>query len=312
MTQPSSPSAIDARKPGLRLVLLGSSVERSLSPSIHEAAISALGLSHSYTAINVPTAMALQDFVAEIRRGSLDGANVTMPYKRAVLELADVVAPRAAAVGAANVLYRDAARRVVADNTDAEALARALGELGVAERRSRAVIIGAGGASLAAIEACKQLGYAQIGVTSRSWHSMDALDASTSAERARRHGARPAPWPSVGAAPSLRRAWDELTEGAELVLQATSAGMSGQDSGDEVADVAAFGRVASDAIAYDLVYRPCVTPFVAGARAAGLRSESGLGMLVHQAALSLELWTGRTAPRSVMRRAALVELRGAC
>jgi shikimate dehydrogenase len=296
----------------LRLALLGQPVGHSLSPAIHAAALSALGLPHSYAAMEISTTTALRRVVDELRCGSLHGANVTMPYKRAVLELVDIVAPAAIAVGAANVVYRGAAGRVVADNTDATALASELAELGasVVGPRSRAVIVGSGGAALAAVEACASLGYAQIGVTSRSWGSLDALFTSASAERARLHGALTVPWPGAGATPMLRRPWDELTEGADLVLQATSAGMSGQDSGDEVAGIVPWRRLPAGALAYDLVYRPLVTPFVASARAAGLRAESGLGMLVHQAALSLELWLGRRAPVSVMRRAAQAELEG--
>lgn len=305
MMQPPAP--VVAARDALRLGLLGSPVGHSLSPAIHAAALSALGLPHSYAAVEISTAAALRRAVEELRRGSLYGANVTMPHKRAVLELVDVVAPGAAAVGAANILYRDAAGRVVAENTDARALAS---ELCAAAPRSRAVIVGSGGAALAAIEACKALGYAQIGVTSRSWRGPDALLAAASAERARLRGALTAPWPGAKAAPPLRRPWEELAEGADLVLQATSAGMSGQDPGDEVAAIVPWARLASGALAYDLVYRPLVTPFVASARAEGLRARGGLGMLLCQAALSLELWFGRRAPLSVMRRAALAELRG--
>lgn len=292
----------------LQLGLLGCPVGRSLSPAIHAAALAALGLAHRYTAIEVPTAAALTGRLGELRRGALHGANVTMPYKRAVLDQVDVVAPCAASVGAANVLYRDAAGRLVADNTDADALVRDLSELGLVARRTRALILGAGGAALAAIEACKRLGYAQIVVTSRSWSSSEAQRRSASAAQVRLRGAGTASWPS--AALTAGGAWSELVEGADLILQATSAGMSGQGSGEDVATLVPWSRAAPGAAAYDLVYRPLVTPFVARARAAGVRAEGGLGMLIHQAARSLERWVGEAAPPSVMRRAALAALQG--
>src|SRR5262245_55064320 len=129
-----------------RFALLGHPVRHSISPAIHAAAYFALRLPHSYTAIDVPNASALVRVVSDIRSGALGGANVTVPYKRKVLDFVDVRGPSAEEVGAANVLCRETMGRIVAHNTDVDALVAELDEALAGRPRLRAVIIGAGGA----------------------------------------------------------------------------------------------------------------------------------------------------------------------
>jgi shikimate dehydrogenase len=302
--------------PKLRLTIFGHPVRHSISPAIHAAAFEALGLPHSYTAIDVPSESSLRRLLAEVRRGAIHGANVTVPFKRAVLDMVDVVAPSAAEVGAANVLARDASGRVVAHNTDADALVAELGEHAPPRGRAGAVIVGSGGAGLAALVACRRLGYRVIGMTSRSWSGSEALLASDAATAARALGALTSPWPADGgdaeargkSSMVLRLQWRELAQGADVVIQATSAGMTGADDGDGVAAIVPWDLLSKTALAYDVVYVPRETPFLSRARAAGLFAKGGLGMLVRQAALSFRIWTGLAAPEDVMRRAAEIAL----
>src|ERR1700679_2995243 len=105
-----------------RFSLLGHPVRHSVSPAMCSAAFSALGLPHLYTAIDVPSVSGLARVVDDLRTGVLSGCNITIPYKRAVLDHVDVRAESAEEAGAANVLVLDGGR-VVAHNTDAEALA---------------------------------------------------------------------------------------------------------------------------------------------------------------------------------------------
>lgn len=295
----------------LRFSLLGHPVRHSVSPAMQTAAFRAIGLPHSYTAIDVPTSTGLRRMVGEIRRGAIAGANVTLPYKRTVLEMVDDVAPSAAEVGGANVLSRSPEGRVVAHNTDAEALATELTELGMAERAGCAVVLGAGGAGLAAVAACKRLGFKIIGVTTRSWLGTESVYESQAAEQVRALGALTSPWP-VGdnATPSgkasgvLRMQWGEFAAMADLIVQATSAGMAGADPGEDLIAVVPWKRLAARPLIYDMVYNPPVTPFLQEASNHGLRAEGGLGMLIRQAALSFTLWTGFPASLNVLRTAA--------
>jgi len=297
----------------LRFALFGHPVSHSISPSIHRAAFAALGLPHRYEALDLGSDADLAAALQAIRRGDLEGANVTAPHKRRALELADSVAPSAESVGAANVLRRDPGTALAQDrgeasisahNTDADAL---LGELVAAldKRVPRAaLVLGAGGAALAAVVALRRLGCSAIGVTTRSFVSPPALQALPSALHLRDLGAEPILFP--GAAPGSPdfHAWIER---ADVIVQATSAGTrSAVDSGSGEALSARipWAELPSSALAFDLVYNPRQTPFLRDAERRGLQTVGGLGMLVRQAALSLELWIGVTPPLEVLFAAA--------
>ena len=295
----------------LRYSLLGHPVRHSVSPAMCGAAFLSVGLPHVYTAIDVPTEAGLRRIVDDMRAGNLAGCNVTVPYKRAVLDVVDTCAESALEVGAANVLTVDPKKRVVAHNTDAEALAGELGELLAGKPKNRAVVVGSGGAALAAIVACQRVGFSVTCVTSRSWTSSEVMFESVSGQRARALGALPALWPREDATAStgklsqaMRLQWRDLAAKADCVIQATSAGMSGADPGEDVVAVIPWDQLGPDALVYDVVYNPRVTPFLREAEARGLRAVSGLGMLVRQAALAITLWTGRVPRMDQMRRAA--------
>lgn len=103
---------------------------------------------------------------------------------------------------------------------------------------------------------------------------------------------------------AMRMQWTELCMLAEVVIQATSAGMVGADPGDEIAAMVPFQLMPKRTVALDLVYRPEQTPFLARAHAHGLVAVGGLGMLVRQAEASFRLWTKEAPPAGVMREAA--------
>ncbi len=286
---------------GRAFALIGHPVGHSLSPAIHRAAYAELGLAdHSYEAVDCPNAQAVAAQLEAIRRGELDGANVTVPWKRLALELADEVHDSAGSTGAANVLSPtgpDGARRLVAHNTDVPALAEQL-RRGHPGARS-AMVIGAGGAALAAAVACRSIGVDRVVVVARRWRGTDesAWELAT-AFRAR--AAVPVAWPDDPSAfSSFRRAVVE----SDIVIQSTSDGMAGATDGTTVRDLVPFPELDRAAFVYDLVYSPEVTPFVAAARDAGLSAESGLGMLVGQAALAIELWVGRRPSIAALRAA---------
>lgn len=295
----------------LRLALLGHPVGHSISPAIQGAAIAALGLPHTYEAIDVPSPEALREVMEALRRGDLGGVNITVPHKRTALELADEVAPSAALVGAANVLCRAPAgpdrpgeARLVAHNTDAGALAAELADALGDRPRSSVVVIGSGGAALAAIAAARQLGFPEIAVTARAWTSTEQVEGSAAAARVHALGASIQIYPEASGE-SERAAWESRVGRADVLVQATSAGMTGAAPGDGVAALVPWSLVRADAVAYDVIYNPPLTPFLKAARARGLaEARDGLGMLVRQAALAFRLWTGMEPPEAVMRAAA--------
>ena len=301
-----------------RYALFGHPVGHSVSPAMFNAALGSFGERDIYTALDLANESDLRDAVDDLRSGAIDGANVTLPYKQTVLGLVDAVAPSAQEVGAANVLTVSDGR-VTAHNTDVDALAAEITSHWSGKPRSRAAVIGGGGAALAAIAACRRLGFKLVCATSRSWSNSEAMYEAPSAERARALGVLTTLWPGDGDEPTterskasqvLRLQWKDLVADADCVIQATSAGMLGGSRGEEVAAIVPWDRLPPHALVYDVVYNPAVTPLLAAARQHGLHAEGGLGMLVRQAELAIKMWTGHDAPGDLMRRAAEAALAG--
>ena len=262
-----------------RLYLLGHPIAHSLSPAIQNAALAAMGLDWRYELLECDAA-GLPAAAARLRDADCAGANVTIPHKETIGEYVDEVGASARAIGAINtVVRRDG--RLVGENTDAVGLGRSLAEAGVRLDGARALVLGAGGAARAAVYALAQRGARRVSVVNRTH------------ERAVRLVADLAPLfpdvalaaiPTAGESGSIDVVVDSLPPSVPV-------------------DFAALD-LTPDAFACDLAYRPALTPFLQAAAARGARTVGGLGMLVHQAAASLEYWTGQTPPIRVMFSAA--------
>lgn len=243
------------------VVLLGHGIGYSASPAMHNAAFAALEIDARYELRDVE-ADALAVEVDALRRDRRLGANVTKPHKLAICELVDGLGLEVERLGAANTIVRDG-DRLLAHNTDLAALAAEL-----PSQVHRAVVLGAGGASRAAVAALADAGCADITVIDRQhWAGMTAA-----------------------------------LEGADLLINATPIGTGSDDS------PVTASLLRPDLAVLDLVYRPSPTRLVREARAAGAVARGGAGMLLRQAAASFELWTGQPAPIDVMLDALRTEL----
>lgn len=268
----------------LRFAVIGDPVSHSKSPAMQGAAFAALGLPHTYEALRT-TDDELPGVVQALREGRFAGLNVTVPHKTAVLALADELDASAKFTGAANTLVRAPDGRVLAYNTDAPALASVVsvlledhGEIALARR---GLVLGSGGAARAAVAALHLLGMKDVVVRARRPGPVFELRAGFPAWQ---------PW-----------APDAASEAStSVVVQATSAGMTGAGPGEPVADVVAWEALPPSAIAVDVVYAPPSTPFLRAAERRGLHGGGGLGMLAVQGGLALELWLGVSAPLDVM------------
>jgi shikimate dehydrogenase len=184
-----------------------------------------------------------------------------------------------------NCIYRSQ-DRIVGHSTDGDGFVAAFETR--FERKPeglRFVVAGAGGAARSIVEALGRAGAAGIVVANRSPERAEAVAAL-------------APGATVG-----RLDDGEMVAGADVVVNATSLGMGGGPAPEEVpVPVAALGR---HHLVVDIVYQPRVTPLLAAARAVGAQASDGVAMLVGQAALAFELWTGVAAPLGVMTDAAL-------
>ncbi len=267
----------------MRLSLFGHPLSPSLSPAMHNAALAELGLDGwQYVPTPVPPA-GLAEAVARLRADDHAGANVTVPHKRAVVALLDGVTPVAHAIGAVNTIVKQDGR-LIGHNTDAAGLLADLYAHGVRLSRRPVLILGAGGAARAAVAALAG-GGARVRVVARRPEQAAALRPIAALEVFE--------WTALG----LLTASNEVA----LIINTTPLGMTPNTDASPWLEGTPFPP---DAFVYDLVYNPPDTLFVRQARAAGLRAATGLGMLVEQGALALELWTGRQAPRATMRQAA--------
>jgi shikimate dehydrogenase len=264
----------------LRFAVIGDPVSHSKSPAMHQAALRALGLPHTYEARRT-TAGELAGLIRALRDGTFAGLNVTIPHKTTVLALVDEIDASARRTGAANTLVRDPTGRVVAHNTDAHALQAELTALAPATTGARALVLGSGGAARAAAVALDALGVRDVVVRARTPRAVFELRPGFPGRQ---------PWAANPASEALTTA----------VVQATSAGMTGADPGETVAAVVDWSALPDSAVVLDVVYAPPRTPFLEAAGRRGLRRTGGLGMLARQGALALELWLGVSAPLDVM------------
>ena len=264
--------------------VLGFPVAHSLSPVIHNAAFAALEMDWTYVALPVEPGM-VPAAVAGLRALGLAGANVTMPHKEAVADVMDELTDDAARLRAVNTIELRGGV-LVGHNTDAPGFARFLErDAGFDPTGRTALLFGAGGAARACALALARAGLIRIVVALR--------------EPAR---ARPLA-EALDGYPTLVEvvAFDDAAEvEADIVVNGTPLGAHGE--------TIALPRVGPDALVVDLLYRPASTPLQQAARATGAKAFGGLGLLLHQAALSFELWTGRPAPLEVMSAAAVAAL----
>jgi len=267
--------------------VIGDPVAHSRSPAIHNAAFAHLGLRARYELWPTPAAD-LPARVASLRAEHMLGANVTLPHKVAVLELLDRLDPEVSAIGAANTIIREADGTLTGANTDAPAFLDSLRQDGGYEPSGQtAVILGASGAARASAVALVSAGIARLFVVNRTLEKAETLLGDVLAAA----NADPL---LLALTPDDAGLPDALAS-AGLLVNATSLGWHG----DEMPLPAEL--LPPSALVFDLVYRP--TPLLQAAAERGARTLDGSGMLVRQAALAFERWTGSRAPLDVMRAA---------
>jgi shikimate dehydrogenase len=286
----------------VKFALIGHPVAHSLSPVIHSAAYLALGQTHQYELIDAPHEADVARVVAALKSGELAGINVTIPWKREAFAAAERRSVLAESLGVANVLAREG-QQIVAHNTDALALEVEFKRL-VDTRR--AIVLGSGGAAPAVVAAARAAGITEVFVSARRFESGVPSASWPGATELLRLGAELLVWPANSDA--ARAEFERCCQSAGLVVQCTSAGMQGKDSGEPLAGLVPWAKLPADALAYDLVYAPLETPFLRVAREAGRPTAHGLNMLVGQAAAAIEIWLGQKPPAEPLLAAALAEL----
>jgi len=266
--------------------IIGFPVKHTFSPYIHNAAFKSLKIN----AVYVPFAIApkeLKDAVGGLIALGVGGVNVTIPHKENVLALLDKVSAQARGIGAANViLFKDG--KAIGYNTDGEGFLVSLKkDLKVGPRNKSIFIIGAGGAAKALVYVLAREGAKSIALVDILHEKAKELALKANKD-----------FPSceTTSIPYLSSRIDEEVINADILINASPVGMRKDDP-----CIVSPSALHKDLVVYDLIYNPLETKLLKEAKKRRLKTANGIGMLLYQGVLSFELFTGKTAPISVMR-----------
>lgn len=267
--------------------IIGHPVKHSLSPLLHNAAFESLGLNYVYLAFDVEE---LAGCLAGMRAmEAFRGLSVTIPHKMNVIAHLDEVDPIAAKVGSVNTIS-NVDGRLVGTTTDGRGMLRAFDEAGMSLQGKRVLFLGSGGGVRAVAFAVAELaGPASIRVLGIVPEEVHGLVQDLSG--------------SMSGSTSGGNSVDDLAEAmaeAEVVIHGTPVGMHGASEGESIVPPE---LLESRHIVFDMVYRPLKTKLLEDAEEAGCATVQGIEMLLWQAALQFEMWTGAPAPVEAMRAA---------
>jgi shikimate dehydrogenase len=272
----------------IQLGLIGYPLGHSLSPKIHAAALKACGLEGQYSLFPIAPEdkQGLKDLLARVRAGEIQGLNVTIPHKQNVIEFMDELTPTAKAIGAVNTIYMRE-DKLIGDNTDAPGflsdLKRVIGnrKLGIGKS---AIVLGAGGSARAVVYALVNNGW-NVTIAARRIEQAQQLSESFSNYKL------------------------QVTEYSSFIFHLSSFALLvnttplGMTPNTESSPLPENLSLPANAFVYDLVYNPRETKLIRDAKAQGCHASTGLGMLIEQAALAFEKWTGHNPPRDVLYQA---------
>jgi shikimate dehydrogenase len=264
--------------------VIGYPVRHSLSPVICQAAFDELGLDWIYAAFEVPAGEAAQA-LDHMRNRRMAGLSVTMPHKADVAAAADELSPAAAALGVVNCVSRDG-NRLIGHNTDGAGFCDALRADGVELANIGCAVLGSGGAARAVVAELARRGAAEVAVIARR------PDRAASAAKL------------AGSVGTVASPGD--VSRFRLVVNATPVGMAETEGAGSLPldpDLLHPGQHVAE-----LVYNPLHTPLLAECQRRSVPASTGVGMLVHQAAHAVRIWTGSEPPTDAMTAAATAAL----
>lgn len=276
----------------IHLGLIGYPLEHSLSPKLHIAALKACGLQGDYSLfpIHPDDKQGLKDILNRVRAGEMQGLNVTIPHKQNVISLLDELTDTSISIGAVNAIHmRD--NRLIGDNTDTAGflidLTRFMQEQAPAHQKN-ALVLGAGGSARGVVFALLNDGWDVTLAARRLAQAQQLSTFFTNYQLRIMDFTDLQPFDKLRATPST----------FNLLVNTTPIGMA---PNIDQSPLPSNLTLSSNTLIYDLVYNPSETKLVKDARAKGLFAVNGIGMLIEQAALSFEIWTGYNPSRAIMR-----------
>lgn len=262
--------------------IFGLPVEHSLSPAMHNAAFSALGMDCCYVAFHVSPDM-LGNAVNAMRALNFGGVNITVPHKEKVIPFLDAVSEEASFIGAVNTVKNESGR-LTGHNTDGRGLMRSLSESGIAVKGRKILMIGAGGAARAAgYYLCREA--ATLYLYNRGVEKGEALAMQLNGLKG-----------NVGLIDKDTFGNTDFISGVDVIVNTTPLGLKDDDPMPmDMALLKPYHTVC------DLIYKD--TRLLRRAAALGCKTLNGMGMLLWQGVLAFEIWTGVTPPADVMKKA---------
>jgi shikimate dehydrogenase len=257
-------------------LVVGQPIGHSLSPLMHNLSLQHYSIDAEYTAVELYPG-SITDFISWINDKNFLGCNITIPWKRELINVPDRLSPEVRAVGAMNTLSKlDDGHIIRGDNTDIVGFKEPLYEYDGILERGRAIIFGTGGASLSVQYALMEMDYEEFILVSRTPQNAKPLGKSIFTRVVDYHQ------------------WQSFAEEAELIVNTTPLGMGEKKNFSPVnsADL----DLLEGKICYDLIYNPLKTKFLTQAESAGAETISGLDMLIYQGSRSFEIWTGHSFP----------------
>jgi shikimate dehydrogenase len=269
------------------LGVMGYPIAHSLSPVMHNAALAEMGADWVY----VPFAIAppvLETALKGLASVGVQGCSVTIPHKQTIIPFLSKVSPVAEAIGAVNTIWQTE-QGWSGTNTDVEGFLAPLQFMQRDWSQAIALILGNGGAARAVVAGCAQLGFAEIHVVGRTPQKLEAFAQS---------------WQNSPLASNLQvHPWERLSEligRADLLVNSTPIGMAPHPHQSPLTQTE-LDQIATNVIAYDLIYTPNPTRFLQQITERGGVAIDGLEMLVQQGVAALKIWLDQPVPVEVMR-----------
>ena len=269
----------------IQLGLIGFPLSHSLSPKIHTAALYSCRLEGAYSLFPVhpDNKQGLKDLLSRVSSGEIHGLIVTIPHKQNVIPFMDELTPTAKTIGAVNIIYMKE-NKLIGDNTDAAGFLSDLKKFIATESLSHgdlnALVLGAGGSARSVVYA----------LCNDGWNVTVAARRPEQAQQLASH--------FEGVTVSELNLQTFQLSNLQLIVNTTPLGMSPNIDESPLPENTSLSR---RSMIYDLVYNPRETKLVKDARAQGIKATTGLGMLIEQAMLGFELWTGIKLPREIFQ-----------
>lgn len=269
------------------LAIIGDPISHSLSPLMQNAALEQCGIDARYLAFHV-VPDDLECAIAGLRSLNIWGCNVTVPHKEKIIPFLDELDIAAKRIGAVNTVVNDGGR-LVGYNTDGGGLLASLrDDLGFNPSGKKVILLGAGGASRAALVALAGAGVVRLDVVNRNEERGRGLVDNFRGEFLGTTFAASAMW---------SQALDVAFQDADLIVNTTSVGLNGTSFPDFPWD-----SLPKTALIYDMVYTKSGTSLVKSALKKGFAAADGVGMLAGQGELAFSLWTGLVPKPGLMKQ----------